>query len=138
MFAAVSLSGNRKPALGHNKRSSVPEDIPIRLAVTFAASRARVLQGERKLRDFHLARLQDIYCTVYFKTSGYSSLFCILYFAFRQGKRPFAKIWWVYLCALHFNFRTRVGFFYSFPSYDSNVRIRMGRREDSFPCQTCL
>ena len=80
MFAAVSLSGNRKPALGHNKRSSVPEDIPIRLAVTFASSRARVLQGERKLRDFYIARLQDIYCTVYFKTSGYSSLFWIFLF----------------------------------------------------------
>ena len=56
MFAAVSLSGNRKPALGHNKRSSVPEDIPIRLAVTFASSRARVLQGERKQWDFQISR----------------------------------------------------------------------------------
>ena len=59
----MSLSGNRKPALGHNKRSSVPEDIPIRLAVTFASSRARVLQGEKKLQDFYIARLQDtLYC----------------------------------------------------------------------------
>ena len=42
----TNLTGTRKAPLGHNKRSSVHDDIPIRLAVTFAPSRARVLQGE--------------------------------------------------------------------------------------------
>lgn len=42
-FILVNLTGGRKPA--HGKRNSVPDDIPIRLAVTFAPSRARVLQG---------------------------------------------------------------------------------------------
>ena len=41
----VSLTGARKTG-AHNKRNSVPEEIPIRLAVTFAPSRARMLQGE--------------------------------------------------------------------------------------------
>ena len=41
----VNLTGARKTT-SHNKRNSVPEDIPIRLAVTFAPSRARMLQGE--------------------------------------------------------------------------------------------
>ena len=40
----VNLTGARKSS-GHNKRNSVPDDIPIRLAVTFAPSRARMLQG---------------------------------------------------------------------------------------------
>ena len=41
----VNLTGSRKQVVGHNKRNSVPDDIPIRLAVTFAPSRARVIQG---------------------------------------------------------------------------------------------
>ena len=45
----TNLTGTRKAPLGHNKRSSVHDDIPIRLAVTFAPSRARVLQGESDL-----------------------------------------------------------------------------------------
>merc|ERR1719232_2157633 len=43
LTSQVNLTGGRKPA--HGKRNSVPDDIPIRLAVTFAPSRARVLQG---------------------------------------------------------------------------------------------
>ena len=42
----VNLTGARGRAGPHNKRNSVPDDIPIRLAVTFAPSRARMLQGE--------------------------------------------------------------------------------------------
>jgi len=43
LTSQVNLTGGRKPT--HGKRNSVPDDIPIRLAVTFAPSRARVLQG---------------------------------------------------------------------------------------------
>ena len=49
-LSQVNLTGARKqPMVGHNKRNSVPDDIPIRLAVTFAPSRARVIQGQFKL-----------------------------------------------------------------------------------------
>jgi len=41
----VNLTGSRARSAGHSKRNSVPDDIPIRLAVTFAPSRARMLQG---------------------------------------------------------------------------------------------
>ena len=44
----VNLTGARGRT-SHNKRNSVPDDIPIRLAVTFAPSRARMLQGESPL-----------------------------------------------------------------------------------------
>merc|ERR1712108_115249 len=43
LTSQVTLTSTRKPS--HGKRNSVPDDIPIRLAVTFAPSRARVLQG---------------------------------------------------------------------------------------------
>ena len=47
IISQVNLTGARKqPMVGHNKRNSVPDDIPIRLAVTFAPSRARVIQGQ--------------------------------------------------------------------------------------------
>lgn len=41
----VNLTGARKTSLGPSKRTSVPDDIPIRLAVTFAPPRARVMQA---------------------------------------------------------------------------------------------
>jgi len=43
LTSGVALSGSRKP--GHGKRNSVPDEIPIRLAVTFGTSRARMMQS---------------------------------------------------------------------------------------------
>jgi hypothetical protein len=43
LTSQVSLTSNRKASVG--KRNSVPDDVPIRLAVTFAPSRARVMTG---------------------------------------------------------------------------------------------
>lgn len=44
LTSQVSLTTNRKSS-GVSKRNSVPDDVPIRLAVTFAPSRARVMTG---------------------------------------------------------------------------------------------
>ena len=41
---AVSLTSTRKSS-SIGKKNSIPDDVPIRLAVTFAPSRARVMTG---------------------------------------------------------------------------------------------
>ena len=69
-----------------------------------------------------LEPLIELYAHVYFEESGFSK--SILVYAL--GKTTF-KI------------KHEIdSYTVSFSSYNSNVRIMLGRQEDSFPCQTCL